>query len=979
MGAKLQNQARLTTGFPGQSRQRSELKPWLLYALLLLFVAPLLGGTYWMYRQSREQIAGAELRGDLLCARTLSAIAEQDFLSAENILTSIADRPSVREEWDRRDLASIKTHLEEARKLEPAFLFVGVYDVDGTMRAIEPPDKNVGNNFAYRDWYRGVSARWQPYVSEVYRTTTASRSLVVAVAVPIRNALGNVTGIAIGAYSLAQLAGKVNAIEKGDTREYFIVDQHGVVAASPEIDAQSEPVHFSAPSLAARALAGEEGSQQVQIDGKSTFAGFAPVPRIGWGVIYARSEAVAMAPALQLKRENRSATLYLLLVYLATAILAAILMRRQTQLLSANQALNRELAGQAAESKKAREELDRFFMLSVDLLCIAGEDGYFKRLNPSWEKVLGYSVQELLAVPYVQFIHPDDVDSTVKEAEGLSKGRSAIAFTNRYRCNDGSYRWFEWNATPVIDGGIIFAMARDVTELKAVQSALISAKEEAERSNKFKDQFLSTMSHELRTPLNAVLGFSDLLGEERYGPLNDRQQRYIAHIHTGGKHLLTLINDILDLSKIEAGRLQLTIENVGIKKSFAEALDAMRPLADKKSHVLLLNADEDLNVLADSTRLKQILMNLIGNAVKFTPEGGRIEVTAHEAGDAVRLEVRDSGPGIPPEEKLHIFEAFYRLRQSSKAIEGTGLGLAITQRLVELQGGQLGLESEVGKGSCFYFTLPGVPPVEERIEPETGARVLAAGPARILVLEDDPVAAHLLETYLTSVGYEVLLCHDSGRALEIATEMQPQAITMDIVMKPVNGWELLSQLKSDPRTEKIPVIIVSIVDQPTTGALLGADEYIVKPVDKTTLLTAINSCMGRQGHSRQMRPILVVDDDAPTREFIAELLVKHGYAVGTAANAAEARVRVANSMPELVILDLVMPDVSGFQLLAEWRANVSTADLPVFVLTSKDLAMQELDYLCKHAGALSRKQESWQDALLRQLNRAVPPMVAGKI
>jgi PAS domain S-box-containing protein len=641
------------------------------------------------------------------------------------------------------------------------------------------------------------------------------------------------------------------------------------------------------------------------------------------------------------------------------------------QLKTANEALARQIL----ESKNARAELDSHFNLSVDLLCIAGSDGFFKRLNPAWEKVLGFSLEELLAVPFFQFIHPDDRAATTQEVESQRKGHGAISFENRYRCKDGSYRWFEWNATPVVEGEFIYAMARDVTDLKGTQKALIDAKEDAERSNKFKDQFLSTMSHELRTPLNAVLGFSDLLNEERYGPLNERQRRYVNHIHTGGKHLLRLINDILDLSKIEAGRLQLAIENVSVSMTFSESLDTLRPLADKKNQTMTQEVPPDFRVRADSTRFRQVLMNLLGNAIKFTPEGGKIELTARKADDLIRIEVRDSGPGIPPEEQKKIFEAFYRLRQSSGAAEGTGLGLAITQRLVELHGGQLGLESQLGSGSCFYFTLPAVPAVEEARRQKARSKDLAAGSARILVFEDDPVAAHLLELHLVSAGYEVVLCSEPSRAVEIAAELQPQAITLDIIMKPTNGWEILSNLKTDQRTEKIPVIVVSIVDQPTTGALLGADEYIVKPVEKMTLLAAVERSVERHGRSRQMRPILVVDDDGPTREFIAELLVKQGYAVGTASNAVEARDRVADSLPELVILDLIMPEVSGFQLLSEWRQKSETADLPVFVLTSKDLTMQETEYLRKHSGALFRKQDPWQEALLKQLNRAVPPIV----
>ena len=630
------------------------------------------------------------------------------------------------------------------------------------------------------------------------------------------------------------------------------------------------------------------------------------------------------------------------------------------------------------ELKKAREELEGVFTLSIDMICIAGYDGYFKRLNPAWQKTLGYSTAELMARPYSEFVHPEDREATIQRAESFKTKGNIVAFTNRYLCKDGSYKWLMWNATPFAEQQLIYAVARDITEFKQMQEGLILAKEEAERSNKFKDQFLSTMSHELRTPLNAVMGFSDMLSEERYGLLNDRQRRYVTHINTGGRHLLRLINDILDLSKIEAGRLQLAIESVPIKPSFAEVFDCLRPLADKKCQTLVVQSSLDLSVRADATRFRQVLMNLVGNAIKFTPEGGKIELAAQQLGEVVRVEVRDSGPGIPAGEQQRIFEAFHRLQQSDKTSEGTGLGLAITRRLVELHGGRLGLESKPGSGSCFYFTLPITASLqrEEVHKPEPGLNPSAS--PRILVIEDESAAAQLLHSQLVSSGYEVLLCDNRARAVEMAVELRPDAITLDIMMKPVNGWELLSDLKSDVRTAKIPVIVVSAVDQPATGALLGADEYIVKPVEKATLLAAVERCLNLRGQMGRGRPILVVDDDAPTREFIAEMLSKHGYVVSTAADGFEARAQVAASLPELVILDLIMPNLSGFQLLGEWRGHSRTADLPVFVLTSKDLTPAEKEYLRTNTGAFFCKQERWQDALIRQLQRAVPPVLAGK-
>jgi DNA-binding response OmpR family regulator/anti-sigma regulatory factor (Ser/Thr protein kinase) len=417
---------------------------------------------------------------------------------------------------------------------------------------------------------------------------------------------------------------------------------------------------------------------------------------------------------------------------------------------------------------------------------------------------------------------------------------------------------------------------------------------------------------------------------------------------------------------------------VMVPTSFAEVLDTMRPLADKKSQTLSREATSGLCVRADSTRFKQILMNLIGNAIKFTPEGGEIKLTARRVDGAVRVEVRDSGPGIPLEEQQRIFEAFYRLADTNMKVEGTGLGLAITRRLVELHGGELSIESQPGSGSCFFFILPLVDVVEPRELPTSHDHIQSPEFVRILVIEDDRAAAQLIQSHLTSAGYEVVLCNQPDRALQMAVELQPSAVTMDVIMRPVNGWELLSAFKADPRTAKMPVVLVTIIDQPATGASLGADEYIVKPVQKATLLAAVGRCLSLRDRAGRSRQILVVEDDGPTREFVAELLTKDGYDVVTAADGAEARTRVADSLPELVILDLILPEVSGFQLLAEWRTNSRTVDLPVFVLTSKDLTAAEQEYLRTHAVLLLQKQQSWQNTLIAQLRRTLPGVLAVK-
>jgi len=636
------------------------------------------------------------------------------------------------------------------------------------------------------------------------------------------------------------------------------------------------------------------------------------------------------------------------------------------------------------EHKQAEEALrrseERFRLLVSEVMDYAilmlDPEGQIASWNAGAERIKGYRAEEIIGQHFSRFYPKEDVE------QGKPAYELKVA-AERGRCEDegwrvrkdGSQFWANVVITALRDetGRLrgFGKVTRDITERKQTQELMMQAKEEAERGSKFKDQFLSTMSHELRTPLNAVLGFSDLLADERYGPLNDRQQRYVSHIHSGGKHLLKLISDILDLSKIEAGRMELAREDVTVASAFAEVISTLYPLAEKKSQELLQQVEPNIQVHADAMRFKQVLMNLAGNAIKFTPEGGRIELAARQVDDQIRVEVRDNGSGIPPEQQQRIFEAFVRLTQTDSPTEGTGLGLAITSRLVELHGSKLRIESRPGEGTCFYFSLPLVAIARDQPS-QTYIPVPRARKApRILIVEDNPATGQLIQSQLTSSGYETLKCAHPERALEMAAEHQPDAITLDLIMQPVHGLEVLLQLKNDPRTSKIPVIVVTIVDQPGVGTVLGADEYLIKPVDKATLLAAVERCLRSRGGAAPTRAILVVEDDLSTLEMIVELLKAYGYAVSTATDGEQARVSVAQSLPELVILDLVLPKMSGFELLAEWRSNSRTADLSVFVLTSKDLTKEEEKYIHAHAESLFRKQNSWREPLIKQLERVV--------
>src|SRR5712692_4647059 len=318
-------------------------------------------------------------------------------------------------------------------------------------------------------------------------------------------------------------------------------------------------------------------------------------------------------------------------------------------------------AGKVQEANRrleaANEELDRFFTVSLDLLCVADMNGYFVRLNPSWEKTLGYTIEELLSKPYLEFIHPEDRRSTVTEAQKLEDGRVTLTFENRYRCKDGSYKWLLWNAVPLPERRLIYSAARGITERKgaegeirkingelaAVNKALEQRNCEVERMSQLKSQFLASMSHELRTPLNAIIGFADLLGEAVAGPLTAKQKQYVEHVRTAGRHLLQLINDILDLSKIEAGQLELHAEDFPIDGALPEVLSMTGHLASRKNIELETEVGSNLRVQADRVRFKQTLYNLLSNAVKFTPEGGKIRLEAAAEKGFIRMAVTDTG------------------------------------------------------------------------------------------------------------------------------------------------------------------------------------------------------------------------------------------------------------------------------------------------------------------------------------------------
>ena len=354
-----------------------------------------------------------------------------------------------------------------------------------------------------------------------------------------------------------------------------------------------------------------------------------------------------------------------------------------------------------------------------------------------------------------------------------------------------------------------------------------------------KSEFLASMSHELRTPLNAVIGFSDVLLERMFGELNERQEEYVRDIRDSGRHLLDLINEILDLSKVEAGRMELEPVPLSLPEVLEQALSLVRDRAARQQLTVELEVAPEVGVvIADEVKLKQVVVNLLTNAVKFTPEGGRIDVAARVAGDEVQVYVRDTGVGIAHADQARIFEAFQR-GDRRVSVEGTGLGLTLSKRFVELHGGRIWVASTLGEGSTFGFALPLA--VERVTEPAPLAPEPAVG--SVLVIEDDRRSAELLELYLNGSGLRVVFARDGAEGLELARTLRPRAVILDILLPRLDGWDLLARLKEDPATVDIPVVIVTMLDERGKGLALGAVEYLIKPVSREAMLEALESVL----------------------------------------------------------------------------------------------------------------------------------------
>jgi PAS domain S-box-containing protein len=947
---------------------------WRTYVVCLLAAAlPLAAMGYSIAEMLKVQVERRSHQETAQAAGLLSALVTNHFEQQVVFLESYAHREELRQAWARRDLAEVTRHLRDAGELRPDVEHFSLNDLDGTLRAVYPPDAEVlGRNFAFRSWYKEVSRDWRPHVSEAFQSVMGSRKLAVVVAVPVRDEGGGPIGILVGHYPVDKLQAHMGSFLGEGPSRLTVVDSKGQVVLSPDVETEGELVSLAAYPAAQYAVDGSPGTGTFARGGREYIAAHAPIAGLGWGVI-------AEQPLEEVRGQMRAAELQVggfTLFFLAFATVAG------GTLASVYRNL-RQVSGQVRDlydnAPCGYHSLDA--------------NGVFVQVNSTELSWLGHSREETVGkLSFLEVIDEGSAETFRKNFPLLKERGSVRELEFRMVRKDGTSFPALLSATAVRDAAGRFLMSRstvfDISDHKRVAVALQESErgcrvlsleleqrnQELQRATQMKSQFLANMSHELRTPLNAIMGFSELLELRIPGPLTEKQEHYVRHIRQGGKHLLQLVNDILDLSKIEAGKVQLRLEDFAPADVLPEVLSIIRPLAMEKGVKVVPLLQGAPPIRADRVRFKQVLYNLLSNAVKFTSKGGQVSVGMETQGSFLAISVRDTGVGIGKEDQAVIFEEFRQAGlPTSGATEGTGLGLAISRRIVEQHGGCIRVESEPGKGSCFTFTM-------SLAEAEPVAVVAPATPARaprpagggswplVLVVDDDPATCDLLADWVELQGYRVAKAHSGKEALQKARLLQPAVITLDILMPEGSGLGVLFTLRNTPETAKIPVVVVSVVDQVELGLAVGAADYLQKPVDRSRLLQMVEEHVGCP---EQHPTVLVVDNDPEVLLFVSDILEAQGYTVHVAASGREALHILDSTNVHGILLDLVMPGMDGFEVLRLLKERPAMRDVPVFVLTAKDLSEREMEELRRESHALLLKTGSWKRELLAQLRRHV--------
>lgn len=650
------------------------------------------------------------------------------------------------------------------------------------------------------------------------------------------------------------------------------------------------------------------------------------------------------------------------------------------------------LAAQTIEKHKLLHDLEESLTYlqgvlndSQDMIITTDREGRLVKYSKGGERILGYRADEVIGSKVSEFyVNKNERTNILKT---LHEKGAVYNYETKLFKKDGSPVDISLTISVLRDktGCIIgtVGISKDITEEKRLREELKKKNEELEeltenledkvfertkelekinrelsKANEMKGRFIANASHELRTPLHSIIGFSEILLQKTFGDLNEKQQRYTNTIYTSGKHLIHLVNNILDLAKIEAGKMELSHQAFPLKTTVDEVLMVLKPLAERKRIEPKIEMSSEVDSFtADKIKFKQILYNLLSNAIKFTPEGGTVGINiekvkgnkeilpwALESQRLLKVSVWDTGVGIRPEDREKIFEEFEQL-DPSKSTEGTGLGLSLTKKLVELHGGQIEVSGTYGQGAVFNVYLPFVVHEKQTRIPKPISLPIAEIRLKeecplVLVVEDDVPTVEILTIHLTQAGYRIAHAYDGEEAILKAKELKPFVITLDIMLPKKDGWEVLQSLKANPDTRDIPVIIHSIIENKELAFALGATDYLVKPVDKSTLLEKLAKMSLLTKKARYPVNILVITNDNTILNNLHSILQNEGFVMQSATDA-EGGINLAlTTNANLMIIDLNIPE-GGFKVIKEYRENPALRDIPIFAITSTDLSPDE--------------------------------------